>query len=279
MRALLKHMYSEENKEQWTEISRLAWEDLLWHRARGAYPTCAQQEAKEEFRAETPLSLSLPLPMTSALKNTCKKVGKSNTCDVMKCFCTGVINHHWRFYSQQLDSCHLLFVNQSREWQRTANKVGHQRDEGDIHFDSCVTVETWEEVTHRMVDSPHHHAEQRVAGTEELHFLGDKVLFLGLRLARNGCGNAARRSHLSANQQLLWKSWQNVLPWSHQLTTHYHRCYSFSLRTKVPQFLSSCNCHTSPIDNRARPRQITKIRGVKTNTAAPFRQRFPQPAS
>lgn len=58
-------MYSEENKEQWAEISRLAWKDLLWHRAQGAYPTCAQQEAKEEFMAETPLSLCsvfLPLP-------------------------------------------------------------------------------------------------------------------------------------------------------------------------------------------------------------------------
>lgn len=54
-----------------------------------------------------------------------------------------------------------------------------------------------------MVDSPHHHAEQRVAGTEQLHFLRDKVLFLGLRLARNGCGNAARRSHLSANQPVI----------------------------------------------------------------------------
>lgn len=42
-----------------------------------------------------------------------------------------------------------------------------------------------------MVDSPHNHAEQRVAGTEELHFLCDKVLFFGLRLARNGCGDAA----------------------------------------------------------------------------------------
>lgn len=59
---------------------------------------------------------------------------------------------------------------------------------------------TLEDATYRMVDSPHHHAEQRVAGTEELHFLCDKVLFLGLRLARNGCGNAARRSHVSANQ-------------------------------------------------------------------------------
>lgn len=54
-----------------------------------------------------------------------------------------------------------------------------------------------------MVDSPHQHAEQRVAGTEELHFLCDKVLFLGLRLARNGCGNAARRSHISANQPVI----------------------------------------------------------------------------
>lgn len=184
---------------------------------------------------DTSLSLS-PTAYDWCIEKYVKKGWKKqHMCDVMKRFCTGVINHHWRFYSQQLDSCHLLFVNQSREWQRTANEVGHQKDEGDIHFDSCVTVETWEEVTHRMVDSPHHHAEQRVAGTEELHFLRDKVFFLGLRLARNGCGNAARRSHLSANEQLLscvWKSWQNVLPWSHQLTTHYHRCYSFSLRTK-----------------------------------------------
>lgn len=40
-------------------------------------------------------------------------------------------------------------------------------------------------VTHRMVDSPHKHAEQRVAGTEELHFLSHEVLFLRLRFARN----------------------------------------------------------------------------------------------
>lgn len=47
-----------------------------------------------------------------------------------------------------------------------------------------------------MVDSPHDHAEQGVAGTEQLHFLGDEVFLLGLRLARNGCGDAGRRSHV-----------------------------------------------------------------------------------
>lgn len=52
-------------------------------------------------------------------------------------------------------------------------------------------MQSLEDVTYRMVDSPHNHAEQRVAGTEELHFLCDKVLFFGLRLARNGCGDAA----------------------------------------------------------------------------------------
>lgn len=50
--------------------------------------------------------------------------------------------------------------------------------------------------THRVIDSPHQHAEQRVAGAEELHFLGDEVLFLRLRFAGNGCGNASCRSHI-----------------------------------------------------------------------------------
>lgn len=50
--------------------------------------------------------------------------------------------------------------------------------------------------THRMVDSPHDHAEQGVAGTEQLHFLGDEVFLLGLGLARDGCGDAGRRSHV-----------------------------------------------------------------------------------
>lgn len=50
--------------------------------------------------------------------------------------------------------------------------------------------------TYRMVDSPHDHAEQGVAGAEQLHFLGDEVFLLGLRLARNGRGDAGRRSHV-----------------------------------------------------------------------------------
>lgn len=66
---------------------------------------------------------------------------------------------------------------------------------------ALTPVPSLEDGTYRMVDSPHHHAEKRVAGTEELHFLRDEVLFLGL--ARNGCGNAARRSHISANQPLI----------------------------------------------------------------------------
>lgn len=59
-----------------------------------------------------------------------------------------------------------------------------------------IILWTLDGLTHRMVDSPHDHAEQRVAGTEELHFLSHEVFLLGLGFARNGCGNAARRSHL-----------------------------------------------------------------------------------
>lgn len=69
-----------------------------------------------------------------------------------------------------------------------------KKDEKDITVNHNVRIRWC--VTHRMVDSPHKHAEQRVAGTEELHFLSHEVFFLGLRFTRNGCGNAARRSHL-----------------------------------------------------------------------------------
>lgn len=51
-----------------------------------------------------------------------------------------------------------------------------------------VTPLLWlnvQNLTYRVVDSPHDHAEQRVAGTEELHFLSNEVFFLGLRFARN----------------------------------------------------------------------------------------------
>lgn len=61
----------------------------------------------------------------------------------------------------------------------------HRAEEGFI-------IRTLDGLTHRMVDSPHNHAEQRVAGTEELHFLSNEVFFLGLRFARNRCGNTAR---------------------------------------------------------------------------------------
>lgn len=57
-------------------------------------------------------------------------------------------------------------------------------------------ITTLEGFTYRMIYSPHHHAEQRVAGSEELHFLSNEVFLLGLRFARNRCGNTARRSHL-----------------------------------------------------------------------------------
>lgn len=81
--------------------------------------------------------------------------------------------------------------------------------------------------THRMVDSPHYHAEQGVAGTEQLHFLGDEVLLLGLGFARNWCGNAARRSHLSVNWPVAAVGLKILAavspPWSwlgrHRLTT------------------------------------------------------------
>lgn len=49
-----------------------------------------------------------------------------------------------------------------------------------------------------MIDAPHQHAEQRVAGAEELHFLGDEVLLLRLRFAGDGCGDASCRSHVSS---------------------------------------------------------------------------------
>lgn len=48
-----------------------------------------------------------------------------------------------------------------------------------------------DDLTHRVVYSPHKHAEEGIAGTEELHFLSNKVLFLGLRFTRNRCGDAA----------------------------------------------------------------------------------------
>lgn len=63
-----------------------------------------------------------------------------------------------------------------------------------------------------MVDSPHDHAEQGVAGAEQLHFLGDEVLLLGLRLARNGRGDAGCRSHVQGEvvagslRSAAWKS-------------------------------------------------------------------------
>jgi len=50
--------------------------------------------------------------------------------------------------------------------------------------------------THRMVDSPHHHAEERVAGAEQLHLLGHEVFLLCLRLTRDGRDDSTRRSHL-----------------------------------------------------------------------------------
>lgn len=54
----------------------------------------------------------------------------------------------------------------------------------------CISVKD-DDLTHRVVYSPHKHAEQGIAGTEELHFLSNKVLFLGLRFTRNRCGDAA----------------------------------------------------------------------------------------
>lgn len=64
---------------------------------------------------------------------------------------------------------------------------------GGITEDNPMTLDG---LTHRMIYSPHHHAEEGVAGSKELDFLGNEVLFLGLRFARNRCDNTARRSHL-----------------------------------------------------------------------------------
>lgn len=44
------------------------------------------------------------------------------------------------------------------------------------------------EQTYRVVDPPHEHTEQRVAGPEQLHFLSHEVLLLGLGLARQDGG-------------------------------------------------------------------------------------------
>lgn len=68
-----------------------------------------------------------------------------------------------------------------------------------------------------MVDSPHKDAEQRVTGSEKLHFLSHEVFLLRLRFARNRCGNA-RCSHLqwqwagyhSVSDSSLW-SWERSL--------------------------------------------------------------------
>lgn len=140
-----------------------------------------------------------------------------------------------------------------------------------------------------MVDSPHHHAEQRVAGAEELHFLRDKVLFLGLRLARDGCGNAARRGHLSGESAGDRRACSQIKkekkkkekplldrmssPRSHQLTTQQHPL----LFIERPHFLSACKTSKTAA---TRPRRTTRKIGCdETNTAAPLRRRFPQPAS
>lgn len=52
------------------------------------------------------------------------------------------------------------------------------------------------EEPYRMVDPPHEHAEQRVAGPEQLHFLSHEVLLLRLGLARQDGGpQVARGRH------------------------------------------------------------------------------------
>lgn len=53
-------------------------------------------------------------------------------------------------------------------------------------------------MTYRVIDSPHEYAEERVAGTKQLHFLSHEVFLLRLRFARNRCGDAGRRSHVSS---------------------------------------------------------------------------------
>lgn len=108
-------------------------------------------------------------------------------------------------------------------------------------------------VTHRMVDSPHKHAEQRVAGTEELHFLSNEVFFLGLRFTRNGCGNAARRSHLKANWLVnavcaiisTVSSLEAGTVATGSRLTHTSTIHLASSQIKAPQIFSSSTSHTA----------------------------------
>lgn len=50
-------------------------------------------------------------------------------------------------------------------------------------------------VSYRMVHSPHEDAEQRIAGPEELDFLGHEVLLLGLGLTRHNGHDITRGRH------------------------------------------------------------------------------------
>lgn len=98
---------------------------------------------------------------------------------------------------------HLSFnSNHTKDDGKPQTRLGVAKPRSYDGLETVTVQHNWGDTgwhTHRMVDSPHNHAEQRVAGTEQLHFLGDEVFLLGLGFARNWCGNAARRSHLSVN--------------------------------------------------------------------------------
>lgn len=155
-------------------------------------------------------------------------------CDLSKRLCTGVI-HLWWLYSQQLDNCHLLFVNQSRGRQLTANKVGHQKDEGDINFDSRVITEA-EKMWLTEWLTPHITTLSRGSlARNSFTFCATKCFFLVFVLLAMDAAMLLAEAIFQLTNQLLscaWKSWQNVLPWSHQLTIQQRRCNSFSLRAK-----------------------------------------------
>lgn len=125
-------------------------------------------------------------------------------------------------------------------------------------------IRTLDGLTHRMVDSPHNHAEQRVACAEELHFLGNEVLFLGLRFARNRCSDAGRRSHFKANWLVIAVCviiLKECLPLEVGTAATSSRLsitntiHLASLQIKVPQFFSSSDVPHSLPDAMALTRQ------------------------
>lgn len=63
----------------------------------------------------------------------------------------------------------------------------------------CTEGRRWGKHTYRVVDPPHQDAQNRIAGSQDLHLLLDKVFLLGLPLGRQlaeSCGSGGgRRGH------------------------------------------------------------------------------------